>query len=1637
MNPHKYIKLLSFVFTTTFIQLTGYAQLRADFSMDKAGGCSPLTTTFSNRTTGATSAATYEWDFGNGNISYLKNPSGIFIDEKTYAVTLTVKDQNTTSTKTHTLTVYKKPEVDFTVSAKKVCTPDPVTFTADATADNGTIVNYLWDFGDGNTQTQYSNQVSHVYNLPQTPSVTLSVTDNHGCTSMKIIDEIITVLPGVKAAFDANKTFICFASDPVQLRDQSLFEGSITYQWDFGDGKTSTQKDPVHSFNTKGNYTVKLSIESDLGCTSELTKTAYLNVGEFSSGFQLPEVVCLNTSAQIINTSSPVSTSFSWKINGMPQYSYFRNLTHTFNEAKSYTIELTNQFGECEETVSKIIEVKPLPEIKGFLIDYPAYCSLPVTVGFRDTSTANLKAEWNFDQNYYPLPVHASGKSVFNPYQYEGNRYVTLMVTDNNGCKNRVQKVVSLTTPAVFIQSTDYITSGCNSLTKKFSFTSNEEIATFTWNFGDGTTSTEAEPVKIFPVGKYQVSLSYRTAKGCSGNAVYNYGVEVYEKPKANFESLSGTTICGDSFVKFKSDFDKNTTGMDLIVDGHYLNGRNASYQFRDTGVYTIQAVAYNPGCRDTLIKKDYIHVIPSFPKIQTYFNTCDGDRGTVSFFYNSIGAEKWTWNFGDGNSVTTNESKKEIAHQYNQTGTYKAILTTTNGQCVNKDSITVSVLIKQKPVLSASTTTLCAENPLQFVLTKMEKSPVVFPFYEIARFEYADGSGIVPYFGNHRIWEIPYQGSENQLDKSKGSVRVITRSLHFNCNDTTNYIPLAMKGATAGYEILNNNVCFGNTIRFRDTSNAQNTGILSRTWDFGDGTRQILEKGGIVSHTYSRPGQYHVSLKVEDHSGCISSAFYGNESVNINGPKAAFTTSQTDAHLNSTIYFYNNTNNYNSSNTVYEWHFGDGSKSSNYYPSYTYKKAGTYEVILIVSSSTTGCRDTARQKITIRDFNVNFSFQTSFVNASECTSVLARFQNTSNNFTNVKWDFGDGITSTGNNYPSHIYKEPGKYIVKLIVTGHNGLVDTYIDSINIEKNTVNINADLSRTCTSQDVTFSASAKNVANSLWDFGDGNIMKVSEASYVHQYKMPGVYTPRIITTNENGCKAFVEMKTTVIIDSLSVSLANLPEQICAPKEMAFQPAIQNIGGDKSAPPLLYHWNFGTGIPKDTSKTSNPVFDYLNPGNYLVSLSVQSSFGCKKEVSHLMKAFQGLGAVITGPSEICQEETAQFTGATKITGQPKWKWIFEDGTVLGEQNPPSKKYDRAGNYSIQLIVDNNGCADTLKHALLVHPKPIVTLSQRDAILCEGSSVAITAGGGKAYSWSPTSGLNNTTGPVIQANPLSNSMYVVQVTDANGCRQKDSVKINVVHPFRTLLSKEVSICKGESIELTASGGDVFQWINQTSGLSNTSIANPIASPDKSTLYTLAVKDKENCFTDTVSVQVTVHNPPTVQAGDGGMILMGSPFHLNATGSSDIVSWSWSPSKYLNCTECPAPIATPLESQIYTVKATNNQGCIATDTVSLTLFCNASKIYIPNAFTPNGDGLNDHFSVLGQGIGMINSFRIYDRWGTLIFSRSNFKPDDKNGAWDGRIKGDNAPVGTYTYFVEMSCNENKFTQKGTVNLLR
>ena len=1678
-------KQLLFIFVGLLCSgLAAHAQLNAGFSADKTGGCSPLTVHFTNTSNGSP-AAVYKWDFGNGNTSALKYPGAVFLDKKPYTVTLTVTDGSQTSSTTRTITVYQNPVVDFSSSLKQLCTPEPATFTAKATADNGVIANYMWDFGDGFTQRSYSAQVTHTYLTAQDPQVRLTVTDNNGCSNSKTISNIIKVFNGIHAAFDADKTFICFQPDPVQMINKSDGEGALQYSWDFGDGISSTQKDPSHVFSSTGAYTVRLAIENTNGCTDTLVKTSYLNVGNFKSQLEVPDIICQNSTVEIKNTSTPAPSSSTLVIDGVQNLypDYYGRYFYTFSIAGQHTIVLTNKFGDCDQSVTKKVEVKELLQPNGFIVNIPKYCFPPVTVNFQDTTTGAVKSEWNFD-SYYPPSIQATGKAVSNNFISANTWNVTLFVTDANGCKNSVSKPVTITQPYVSIQTIDNNNVTCESLTKKFTTYSNVQFASFTWSFGDGATSTEAEPEHTFTTGSYYVTLKYTTTDGCSGQT-NPLNIIVYSKPKADFKSLSGSTICGNSGATFVKNF-ANSQWDSWYVNQQFVgNASSINYIFSDTGRYSITLISSNPGCNDTSTQS--VTVLPSFPLITQVLNTCEGERGTVTFSQASKYAQKWTWNFGDGTTGAYVSDKPQVSHHYSQSGYYNVTLTTANNTCSNIALTPAIVLLKQYPVLSAAKTTLCSDEQLNFSLTNLDITSYPYISYYLQGYQYNDGTTFPPDY--YWITQMPFSGTIRNVQKGKDSVRLITNS-SMGCSDTSNFIPIKVKGAVAGFEILSNNVCFKSPVSFKDTSTAENTSIISRQWNFGDGKTLTKTSGGIVYHTYSDPGNYNVTLTVSDAGGCTSSTSTVSYLVNVNGPKVNFSTYGNTFHLNSTVQFYNNTNNYNSYNTQYKWDFGDGTSATDYYPAHTYTSPGNYTITLVATNPDDGCSDTMQQTITIKYFNANFSFTSSFVNSNDCSATLVQFNNTSYDYTEVKWDFGDGFTAGNVNYPSHVYTQPGSYVIKLFVTGNNGLSKTYTDTLVIKDNKVKITASMNHTCTAQSVTMSALTGDASAYLWDFGDGTVVQASDSVIVHYYKTPGNYIPKLIATDQTGCTASVELNEKISIDSLSVSLKEI-SKICTPKEVQFNPEIVNLASDGGQQPLMYHWDFGTGNKTDTANTEKPSFMYQQPGNYTISLKVQSADGCKKEANVNIVAQQGLGGQINGPSEICVQSAAQFTGSTLLPGQPTWQWIFDDGSIVNQQNPPPKEYDNAGNFMVKLVVNNNGCIDTVNKLLQVHSKPVVSLSSNGETLCEGSSVSVTAGGGKAYSWSPSAGLNNAMQATVIASPVTNTDYVVTVTNSYGCTNTGSLKIKVIHPFTLQLVSEVAVCSGNSTRLQASGGIAYEWIGNTAGLNSVTVPDPVATPSTSTTYTVVAHGENQCFSDTAAVYVKVNPTPFVNLGNDTTICEGQTTILKAFTANATYVWQdgstlpdYTVSKagryvvLVNLDNCSASdtinimqkaipyftlgpdssicsgeayVLTPslnteadllwqngstapsfavTHEGMYALTASNKCGS-HTDSVTITKgVCN---ILMPTGFTPNNDGLNDVFRVKYPFSVTRFHFQVTSRWGQKVFETSNI-----HDGWDGTYKGEPALEGVYVWVISFIDVNGKNQQlMGTVTLIR
>jgi gliding motility-associated-like protein len=197
---------------------------------------------------------------------------------------------------------------------------------------------------------------------------------------------------------------------------------------------------------------------------------------------------------------------------------------------------------------------------------------------------------------------------------------------------------------------------------------------------------------------------------------------------------------------------------------------------------------------------------------------------------------------------------------------------------------------------------------------------------------------------------------------------------------------------------------------------------------------------------------------------------------------------------------------------------------------------------------------------------------------------------------------------------------------------------------------------------------------------------------------------------------------------------------------------------------------------------------------------------------------------------------------------------------------------------------------------------------------------------------------------------------------------------------------------------------------------------------------------DQYKCFSDTAYVTVAVGSYPTVNLGTGALVVAGTPVVMDPIlTNGPFLNYTWTPVQNLSCTNCPKPIATINTNITYKLEVENVYGCMASDTISYTVQCEeASQLFVPNAFSPDNDGLNDVLMVRGKGLASVKYFRIFNRWGQLVFEKNNFNPNDPNHGWDGKVNGVPANPEVYVYTAEVVCTAGGvFVKKGNVTLFR
>lgn len=1604
-------------YTCVIVLLSAFraqAQNTAAFTADNFTGCGTAYVQFINQSTTGGSAS---WDFGDGGAkSTLWNPTRSFTKPGTYTVILTVTfADGTKGTASHTVNVYKKPTAQFTTNVTSGCTPLPVQFTDQSSANDGTITSVNWDFGDGNGAT--GSTANYTYAIGGDYSATTIVTNSYGCTNS--YSQMIHANATPEPAFTSNTQGSCKAPLTVNFTNNTTIKTTgnpaVTYLWDFGDGSTSTDLHPIHTYTTEGKFTVTLTATSG-GCSKTITQTAYIQIATIDADFTISESPCVGTTLHFVNKTQPAPQSATWTFSDGDVQNTI-DAVKTFAATGTYTVTLQalTQDG-CQANVTRTFTISDIPTASVTVAPTTA-CTVPATFNFGGVTTGATAWKWDF--------ADGTSSNVQNPshvYNAEGAFTVSLVATNAAGCQAVANNTIRIQKP---ILSIDGIPNGCVPLVENFTpvISSVDPVIDWAWNFGDGSTSTQKTPTHTFTAqGDYIVTLTITTRGGCTQTATYP--VKVGDPVNVDF-TVDKTTGCQPTNFQFTNT--STPAGTEWEWTFEESNGNNGSSSLENPthvwttiGTHDVILTVINNGCRQTLTKTDLITIYPPSAAFVVATPSCTNVYERVFTDKSDFGASTtklWNWDFGDNQTSNV----QNPTHVYAASGTYTVTLTVDNGSCQSKFTTTVTI-IDENPHIYATPTTICKNGSVTLTL-----DPMIATHF----------TGFLWNFGDGVTFPMKGQGPAVHEYTAPGDyLTSLVATDIYGCQHTSNTIPVTVNGANAKFDIQTKQ-CKGIAITFTDQSTTRtgNT-IVSWTWDYGDGSApEVFTTAPVsVTHTYSAINDYPVTLTVKDNTGCEDSYTATARVANI---IAAFGGPDSIACLNVPYQFSNSSI---TTPLTYQWDFGDGTTSTDATPAHTYTAPGKYTVSLIIEGST-GCRDTVTTVDYLRVPNPVADFSFPPVAADVCPPVKIQFTNNSSDYVSSAWSFGDNSSSTEQD-PLHNYIKAGSFDITLTVYSQGGCASAVAGPKNITINGPNgtFSVTPETGCYPLTVGMTASSTAAIKYIWDFGDGHsVTTTTPASPAYTYPQEGVYFPVVLLEDNRGCRVAADGDAKVIADKVTANFGTDVTQACDGGTVFFSDSSHSVSSELGMA-MTYAWDFGvTTKSDDVSTAQTPSYVYDAPGTYNVTLTTTTTYGCVNTIEKKIVVEPKPAASIDTLGPLCTGATVQVTGhdGKNIPGT-KWSW-----QILGQnylvQSPPAISFNQAGNQLVSLTITTASgiCSSTATRVVGVFDYPALHPTPASASICRGANLTLNANtdAGVTIDWTDYK-INDIHSATPVVSPDIDTTYHVKVANAAGCITEGDVSVMVSQPFQVAAS-DTFICKNGSAQLHASGAVTYSW-SPTTGLSNPTGQNPMAYPDTTTTYTVTGYGKDACFTSQAQAVVTVHPLPVVNAGPDITLATGDSYQIPVVGSDDITKVEWWPVNYLDCVDCLKPTATPKSTTTYTVSATNAFGCVGVDDITIKMVCESGNTWLPNTFTPNNDGQNDIFYIRGRGIKTIKSWRIYNRWGQLVFERTNFNVEDPTSGWDGKVKGVPVNPDVFVYVAEVVCDTNEdFTLKGNVMLLR
>jgi len=1163
----------------------------------------------------------------------------------------------------------------FSISQAEGIVPIKVVFDNQS---QGIIDTVEWDFGDGERSTE--RNPSHLYKEPGTYTVTLQAYNKDFTSEYRLTDGVKVRYPELKAHFSINETG---GELPFIITLHNKSEGFIrSYDWDFGNGSRSSEKNPTHTYEKPGEYQVSLTI------SDEKTSDTYVLDTRVRVYFPplTPRFSCSVTEGEIpfsirfTDLSRGMIGSWRWDF-GDGSTSAEQNPVHEYKEAGMHTVTLTIKDVTTGEEQSKVFAITALlpPLVPDFLIKDPQG-TVPLSVPFYDNSQGRIISyEWDFgdgEKSNEKNPVHL--------YKKHGRYSVTLTIRDKEKSNSVVKKQAVIARPENL--NADFSCSeigGDAPLSVSFASSAMNPDASCHWSFGDGEESKERNPVHIYKrPGKYSVVLTV-TQDDFFEQKIRDDLIQVSHPQLIPDFGCSLTEGVVPFSIQLK-DLSKGLIGLWRwnFGDGTTSDEKNPVHEYTDSGTHTVTLTV-----KDDVTgrkKSKSIEIIARLPPLVSDFIVKDPEGRipfTVTFEDKSQGRViAQEWDFGDGER----SNKRDPVHTYKKSGRFTVTLTVRDKE-KNHTSSQQNVVIAWPKNLGAgfSSSVIKGDTPLSVGFTPLVKNPNATYHWSFGDGEESDLPNPDHIYQNDGEYSVRLTVCENDFSKEKVKEKFITVTHpqlvpDFGCSSTEGVVPFSLQCT--------------------DHSKGM---ISSWKWDFGDGSSSDIQN---PVHEYSESGTFSITLTVKDQKTGEEKSIAIVITALLPPLVSGFIVQNSEGPVPLSVQFSDRSEGRILS---YEWDFGDGERSNERNPVHTYTRHGRYPVILSIKDKERTHSVTQDQAVIVWPENLDANFICS-LNRGICPLSVSFTLFRKNPKATCLWSFGDGEESDEEN-PVHIYQKAGEYQVRAQVTE---------DDFSKEKLSEEIihvfpplSPDFSSSVTEGKIPLSIHLKDCSKGLisswrWDFGDGTAS--DEQNPVHEYHEPGIF---IITLTIKEEISGLELSKSV---EITASLPPLVSNFGIKNSDGPVPLTARFFDKSEGRIVSYEWDFGDG---EQSNEKNPVHIYKKYGRYQVSLTIRD-----QEKSHSSDN----GQVVTARpdnlnanffSSINRDKnpvSVQFIPAT-ANPDATYHWSFGDGEESEEPNP-LHVFEKSGKYPVRLTVTQGYFSEEEIEGVVIKPviftKPVLVL-------------------------------------------------------------------------------------------------------------------------------------------------------------------------------------------------------------------------------------------------------------------------------------------------------------------------------------